>query len=411
MKKLLSLLLIVVYGSSLVGCGPESVKKDYISIWLVGAEAQARTIVELSQPYTEKTGIRVECQAISWGNAHSKYLTSIAGDVTPDIGTMGLTWGMEFGKLGAMIDLNEEYPEDLAILSSKNFQGVVESTKLGNKVFGVPFDISEQIIYYRTDIIPTPPGTWEEMMVMLRRLKSESKGMVFDWGSMEWIGYAPFLWQAGGDFIDKDHLKITLDTPQAAQALEFFANLYKEGVPRSAVPLELGMRTGDFPIAISGNWKIISLSLGAPEIKGKWKVAPLPKGPSGKHTGFIGGKIMGIFSKSYMKKEAWDFIKFLSNPEIQQALYEASLETEDSYLPPNMDTWQNLDMDKSFRQVLEGQARNAKGPPPVLGWNASTKFINEAIQQVIFNGADAATELKKATVLMQKELDEARKER
>ena len=55
----------------------------------------------------------------------------------------------------------------------------------------------------------------------------------------------------------------------------------------------------------------------APEIAGKWSIAPLPKGPSGKRTAFIGGRTMGIFSKSAMKKESWEFIKFLFKPENQ----------------------------------------------------------------------------------------------
>ena len=98
-------------------------------------------------------------------------------------------------------------------------------------------------------------------------------------------------------------------------------------------------------------------------------------------TAFIGGRIMGIFTRSRMKDEAWAFIKFLSRPESQVKLYEVSLETEDSYLPPNMETWKKLKMDSHFKKVLEDQARDAKGPPPVLGWDASSRFVNHAIQQ------------------------------
>jgi len=232
---------------------------------------------------------------------------------------------------------------------------------------------------------------------------------VMDWGSLGWIGFAPFLWQAGGSFYNKDYTKVTLDSPEGAEALDFFARLYKEGVPRATVPIEQGMRTGDYPLAISGNWKIISLTLGAPEIKGKWSIAMLPKGPSGRRTAFIGGRIMGVFSRSKMKNEAWEFVKFLSRTDIQTKLYESSLETEDSYLPPNMDTWKDLPMDKKFKRVLEQQARDAKGPPPVLGWDASTGFVNNAIQMVIFKNADPATELKKATAEMQKELEKAKR--
>jgi ABC-type glycerol-3-phosphate transport system substrate-binding protein len=407
-KRTSTFILAVFFMFSTMGCCGGRDREELV-MWLVGSEGQAKTVMALGKEFTAQTGIKVLCQAISWGDAHSKYLTSIAGDVSPDIGTMGLTWGMEFGELGAMVDLTEEFPEDVARIEKKIFPSILRSTRLGDKVFGIPFDLSEHIMYYRTDIVPDPPKTWDELMNMLRDLKAQGKGMIFDWGSLEWIGYSPFLWQAGGSYYNDDYTKVTLDTPEAVQALDFFAQLYTEGVPKTAVPLEQGMRTGDYPLAISGNWKIISLTLGAPEIKGKWAIAMLPEGPAGKRTAFIGGRVLGIFSKSKKKKEAWEFIKFLFKPENQIKIYEASLETEDAYLPPNMDTWKDLPMERRFKKVLEQQAKDAKGPPPVLAWDSSTRFINHAVQMVILKKADAAEELQKATRQMQKELDRSRK--
>ncbi|MFH1877650.1 MAG: extracellular solute-binding protein [Candidatus Omnitrophota bacterium] len=408
MRKLLAVCLVVCAAFSFSGCGGGKTQKNQVVMWLVGSEAQAKTIISLGEKFTEETGIKVLCQAISWGDAHSKYLTSIAGEVSPDIGTMGLTWGMEFGKLGAMVDLKEAFPEDVNAIQKKIFPSILESTQVGDKVFGIPFDLSEQIIYYRSDIVPTPPATWEELLLTVRDLKAQNKGMVLDWGSLEWIGYSPFLWQAGGNYYDDTYSRVTVDSPQAVEAMNFFSLLYKEGVPKTQVPLEQGLRTGDYPLAISGNWKIVSLTVGAPEIKGKWAIAPLPKGPSGKRTAFIGGRLLVIFTQSKMKKEAWEFIKFLFKEENQIKLYTDSLETEDSYLPPNMDTWEGLPMDKEFKKVLVTQARDAKGPPPVLAWDSSTRFINYAIQMVVLKGADALTELKKAASEMQKELDKVR---
>ena len=372
-RKIFSIILVMVIAFTFTGCGGAKKDPNQLVMWLVGSEGQAKTIIKLSEKFTEQTGITVLCQAISWGNAHSKYLTSIAGGVTPDIGTMGLTWGMEFGELGVMVDLKKEFPEDVAKLEKKIFPGIFDSTQLGNKVYGIPFDLSEHILYYRTDIIPSPPETWGELIDVLKSLKSQDKGMVFDWGSLDWIGYSPFLWQAGGNYYNEDHTRVTLDTPEAAEALNFLNQLYTVGVPKTTVPIEQGMRTGDYPMAISGNWKIISLEVGAPEIKGKWAISMLPKGPSGKRTAFIGGRICSIFEKSSMKKEAWEFIKFLFEPGNQIKIYEASLDTEDAYLPPNMDTWKDLPMKPEFKNILQQQAKDAKGPPPVLAWDASTR--------------------------------------
>jgi ABC-type glycerol-3-phosphate transport system substrate-binding protein len=408
MRRVLVLITAGIFLLSSAGCGGQKDRENKLVIWHVGSESQAQSIMKISEEFTAETGVEVICQAISWGNAHSKYLTSIAGEVTPDIGSMGLTWGMEFGEKGAMVDIRESFPEDLGRLEKKIFPSLLESTRVGDKIYGLPFDLSEQIMYYRSDIVPEPPRTWDELLATLKDLRKRDKGIVLDWGSLEWIGYSPFLWQAGGSYYNEDKTEVTLDSPEAARALEFMADLYHSGMPRTQVPVEQGLRTGDYPVAISGNWKIVSLNVGAPEIKGKWSIATLPEGPAGKRTAFIGGRIFGIFKRSNKKEVAWEFIKFLFKPENQVKIYKASLETEDAYLPPNMDTWKDLPMKEEFKKVLMEQAKDAKGPPAVLAWDASTRYINNAIQMAVLKDADPAEQLKKAAGQMQKELETRR---
>jgi len=382
----------------LTGCGektPMGGKQEVkIVMWLIGSEGQAMTINELSEEFYKKTGVRVKCEAVSWGDAHSKYLTSIAGGVAPDIGTMGLTWGAEFGNLGAMVDLAKAYPAEVNEIKKSVFVGLWDSVEHKGKVFGIPFDMTEYVLYYRKDIVPAPPKDWNELTNLLVELNKNGKGMLFDWGSLSWIGYSPFLWQANGDYYSPDYSRVTVDSPEAVAAMRFFAELYtKYNVPKTKIPLEQGMRTGDFPIAISGNWMIDGLRLLAPEISGKWSIATLPKGPTGKITAFIGGRIMGIFEQSRHKEEAWAFIKYLFSPEAQKRLYEAALTKQDTYLPPSKNTWDILEMDEEFKNVLVAQAHDAKGPPAIGHWDTYSKFVDEAIQKVVLQGANPAKEL------------------
>jgi len=407
-KLFLVIAISVLIIAPLTGCGNQQDSKEVV-MWLVGSEAQAKDVNKLAEKFLEETGIKVRCEAISWGEAHSKYLTSIAGGVPPDIGTMGLTWGSEFGELGAMVDLRKAFPEDSEALAKNTFAGIRNSVEYQGRLYGIPFDMTLHIMYYRTDIIPTPPETWADLCVLLSELKRNGKGMIFDWGSMGWIGFSPYLWQAGGTFYNDSYTASTADSPEAVLAMKFFTDLYKVyGVPKTKIPIEQGMRTGDFPLCISGNWKIIGLTVGAPEIMGKWSIATLPKGPSGERTAFIGGRIMGIFEQAKHKEDAWEFIKYLFRPESQAFLYTASLETQDAYLPPNTDSWSLLKMDPQFKRILIAQALDAKGPPPVLGWDTTTRYVNQAIQKIVLQNADIAAELKTLKGLMDLELKKSR---
>lgn len=383
------------------GCGSPKDQSGLLTMWLVGSESEARAINQLAGPFEERTGLTVQCEAISWGEANSKYLTAVAGGVEPDIGTMGLTWGAEFGQLGALVDLREAFPDDVAAVQRKTFPGMWASIERDGKVYGIPFDLSLHVLYYRNDIIPTPPETWEELVALLDRLAQEDRRMIIDWGSLSWIGYAPFLWQAGGDFYNAGKTAAALDTPQAIEALTFFRDLYlRYGVPKSAVPIEQGIRTGEFPLVMSGNWKIISLTVGLPELAGKWSIGMLPRGPSGKRTAFLGGRTMGIFSNSTHRDEAWAFIQYLFEPEVQLQLYQAGLKTQNAYLPPNLASWDALPMDPAMKAVLQQQAQDAQGPPSVDGWTETTHILETAIQRVILQGADPKAELAVAHTAM-----------
>ena len=358
-------------------------------MWLIGSEPQAVTIRSLAEDFYKKTGVRVRCEAISWGDAHSKYLTSIAGGVAPDIGTMGLTWGAEFGMLGAMLDLAAEYPDEVAAIRADVFKGLWNSIDHKGKVFGVPFDMTESILYYRSDMLKEPPGTWDDLVKILENLNKSGKSLLFDWGSLSWIGYSPFLWQAGGDYYSPDYSEVVIDSPEALAAMKFFVELYtRYRVPKTKIPLEQGMKTRDFPIAISGDWKINELRLSAPEISGRWSIATMPKGPSGKKTAFVGGRTMGIFGQSKRKKEAWAFIKYLSEPDTQKFLYDAAVIAQDTYLPPNRKAWDIIDMDVKFKKVLIEQAEDSKGPPAIANWDAYTRELDNVIQKAALQGVD-----------------------
>lgn len=375
-------------------------------MWLVGSEAQAKSINALAESFTKRTGIRVRCEAISWGEAHSKYLTAVAGGVEPDIGTMGLTWGIEFGRLGALVDLQEAFPQDLEAIRAATFPGLWDSIQQGGHVYGIPFDVSVQLLYYRTDLVPRAPQTWGELTDVLQRLQQDQRGMLIDWGNLSWIGFAPFLWQAGGDFYNVQQTAAALTTPEAVRALQFFRDLYvRAGVPRTAVPLEQGLRTGDFPLAISGNWKIVSLTAGAPDIAGKWAVGLLPKGPTGKRTAFLGGRAAAIFARSRHRAEAWAFLRYLfEEPAVHEQLYADGLTTQDAYLPPNMASWDALPIEPGMKAILKQQAQEAKGPPAVSGWTETTHVLEEAIQSVVLKGAEPLAALSRANEAMNRQL-------
>ncbi len=376
-----------------------------LTFWHVGTEIEGKAIKAVLSDFEIRNNLKVRIETVGWNEAHTKYLTAIAGGVTPDVVTMGLTWGNEFGAKGAMIELKSKFSKSIQSLEEQTFKGLWQALEWNNKIYGVPFDMTLQLLFYRKDMIEQPPTTWDELTENLERLSLQNKTMIFGWGSMNWMGYAPFLWQNGGSFYNEEGTEATLDTPKAIESAQFFAGLYNNyGVSRSNQDVATGIRSGDAPLGIGGNWIITYLETGAQDIAGKWDIAMLP-GKNGKRTAFIGGRIMGIFKDTNYPELSWELIRYLNQPNIQKEMYEINYKNNQIYLPPNMLTWSSLSMKPAFRNVIMKQAMDAQAPPAVPSWTNCEKFVNESLQRIIITRADPVRELKKADAKMERELE------
>jgi len=97
-------------------------------------------------------------------------------------------------------------------------------------------------------------------------------------------------------------------------------------------------------------------------------------------------------------------VRYLFEPDVQVKLYEAALETQDTYLPPNIATWEALPMPPAMKATLREQAQDAKGPPAVSGWNESAHLVEAAIQRTVLRGADPRVELAQVNDTMNRAL-------
>jgi len=65
--------------------------------------AEGEKLGTLADEFTKQNpNITVKVTPITWDVAHQKLITSVAGRQTPDVSQLGTTWMAEFGKLGAL---------------------------------------------------------------------------------------------------------------------------------------------------------------------------------------------------------------------------------------------------------------------------------------------------------------------
>src|SRR2546423_1911950 len=126
-----------------------------LTVWGMGTEGDQLKVLA-SDFMKQNPNIHVTVQAIPWSDAHSKLLTSVEGNQTPDISQMGTTWMAEFAKTGALDTVPSSINKDDFFPSAWN------TVVYNGTAYGAPWYVDTRVLFYRTDIaqkagITSPP--------------------------------------------------------------------------------------------------------------------------------------------------------------------------------------------------------------------------------------------------------------
>jgi len=413
MKSLYKLLLTGTI-ITILSAGYLRAEKEEVVVWAMGYEGTV--IKQMAAKFEElHPEIDIITQAVPWGAAHEKLLTSVVGGVPPDVSQMGTTWIAEFQSMGAFEPLNK-YLEKSVLKPEEFFQSTFKIGDIEGKNYGIPWYIDTRVLFYRKDILKKvgydhPPKTWDELLDVSTKLARDTNGdgkvdtygislPVADWGT-----FMMFLWQAGDSILSDDHKKIKALEPEVTETMEYYKKFFEKG----AAPLEISgtdplwaFREGFYPMFISGPWMIDQIKKELPEIEGKWSVSMLPGNKS--RTSFVGGSHLVMFKDSKHKEAAWKFIEYMSMHQNQLKWFEIS-----GGLPSNIKAWESgYFEDKPLVKVFGNQMYDTKSPPNIPEWEEMASKIDRRLEEVLRGGKsvhqmqkDLYGDLK--TILAQKE--------
>jgi ABC-type glycerol-3-phosphate transport system substrate-binding protein len=265
-----------------------------------------------------------------------------------------------------------------------------------------------QMQFYRTDLLPRAPATWSEFVSAIESLRAKgTRGFAQQWGNTSWVGYYPYLLQAGGAIYDTGCSRSLVDSPQAVRALEFYASLYHRlKAPTDSWPdAESGLANGSYPLIQSGTWQLSQLDMLHKSLVGKWAAAPLPAGESGRRTALLGGTALGITTFSPNIDLALDFMRTVYRPELARQMAESALSLGLMWLPAGrQDQIAALPLPADRKQAMLAQLQDAEGPPNCPGWMRLDYVLTRAVQRVVLAGGDPKTELARAAALLNRSL-------
>lgn len=232
-----------------------------------------------------------------------QYLVTALGGKTRDVDVFvaDVVWIPEFARAGWIRDLSRDFPPE--ILQRDFVRGATEAVVVDGATFAVPWYIDVGILYYRKDLVPRAPRTYDELARFARDARQahpELQGYVWQGRQYEGLVCNAFeaIWGYGGDTTKDGH--VVVDSPEARRALGMLRGFIDDGTsPRSVTSAaeEESRRTFERGQAVfMRNWPYAwnELEKEGSNVRGKVGTAPLPTEDGSPGSGALGGWQLAI---------------------------------------------------------------------------------------------------------------------
>ena len=239
-----------------------------------------------------------------------------------DVMSVDLIWVDEFAAKGWLQPLKDK----MAIDTNGLLEATVKSSTYNGTLYTVPQTSDGGMLYYRKDLVPTPPKTWDEMMSMCSIAKENNIGCYAGQHSKYeglTVNAAEAINSFGGEIVDESG-KATVNSNASKEGLGKLAAAYKDGnIPQEAITYteeegRIAFQSGK--LLFHRNWPYVyklATTEASSAVKDVLGLAPLP-GKDGPGASSLGGHNVGVSVYSKNKATALDFLKFIISEETQR---------------------------------------------------------------------------------------------
>jgi multiple sugar transport system substrate-binding protein len=321
-----------------------------------------------------------------------------------DVVSVDVVWTAEFAAKGWLQPLQDK----MALDTSAMLKPTVESASYKGTLYAAPQNSDGGILYYRKDLVPAAPKTWDEMIGMCSIAKENNMGcFAGQYSKYEGltVNASEAINSAGGAVLDQDG-KPSLNTSEARAGLENLAKAYADGnIPKEGITFqeEQGRQAfQDGKLLFHRNWPYVynlAVTEGSSKVKDVLGMAALP-GKDGPGASTLGGHSAGMSVYSKNKATALDFLKFLTSEETQKFYaVQGSLAPVLGALYDDQELVAKL----PYLPVLKTSIENAVPRPVTPFYPAVTK----AIQENAYSAIKGEKSVESALSDMQKSIESA----
>ena len=439
MNKIIILVLTVALVITFLSCGEKDKKnsegKVDIVFWHSFVSSTIPALNELIDKFEkEHPNINIDAQYIPSGDALiQKLVTAIRSKTAPDISWLHSDFLEDLVEADAIYKMDEFINGENGITKEDLddiYPALIQFSSWRGTLYSLPMEATNLALLYNKEMFRKagldpnkPPATWDELYEYAKKMtldkdgdgKDDQTGMFIpiypaagplgSWMVWQW---EPFLWQAGGDVINDEQTKVLFDSDGGVKALELWQKIFRD--------LNLRNFTSDFDVAFAS--KRLAMSMDGPWNLPRykdllknidWAFAPLPTGPS-KQATVVGGEYLAIFKQSKHPDEAWEFLKWIIQPETQ-----AFWAMKSGYLPirhavlkvPEFQKY--LEENPNFNVFVQQMEVGHVQKPIDYGGLEITRYIAQAIENATIGNQDVRKSLKEAADKSNKLLQSVKK--
>jgi multiple sugar transport system substrate-binding protein len=290
-----------------------------------------------------------------------------------DVIDMDVVWTAQFASSGWIVPL-DGFP------TSGFLAPAVDTARYRGRLYAVPDYTNADLLYYRTDLVKTPPRTWQQLAADARRL-ARPAGQLYGYAATLapyeglTVNFTEAAQSPGRSFLTSNGSTVSVQRAQALRALQFLVGGVRAGwIPKQDLGFEETQAQDAFlagQFVFLNNWPDVYAMATTPgqcdKVCGKVGVAVLP-GPSA-----LGGANLAISAYSRHQKEALAFIRYLTDTDNELAMF------ANGGFPPVLTRLYNdpqLSVYPGLMPVLEAAIDGARPRPAVTTYEQASLAIS-----------------------------------
>jgi len=405
-------------------------EKIVLDVWIGRGTEWGEILKEMcDEDFTPSTGGRIVVNLhvlpsgqLATGSVNT-ILLSVTSGTAPDV-ALSVDYNLpgEFAFREAVVDLTQF--EDFEEVASQFYDSSLIPYTYKGGVYALPETMDFTVMIYRQDVLQELgvglPETWTDLyQQILPRLYENN--MAFSLpvdtsvssnspGALR--GFTMLLLQMGGDYYVGNGEASALDTPEAYKAFKFWTDMYANYGIDAESNFFTRIRTGTMPVGIGNYTTYLQLLTSAPELYGRWSIAPVPgtvqaDGTVSHAVGTTSSTAGVILSQSDKQEAAWEFLKWWMSEETQTRYgreLEAILGTGARWNTANVNAFFALPWDQRHAQIIRAQMDEAQEQLIVPGGYFTGRHIINAWNRVVVNNENVRDSLEEAVKDINKEL-------